>query len=215
MRHRGKLFSLYSFYSLPILFLLLAGCANLERNFPERNYYILNIPKSNPTSAPVSKTVLEVRRFTISPNFTGREFVYRKGENSYVADFYNQFFRTPSLLITEETHKWLSESGLFKYVVDSTNSVRPDYVLAGNINGLYGDYRTSDSPRAVVGIQFFLTDETSANSQIIFRNNYRREVVLRDNSPETLVEGWNEALGQIFTALEEDVNRLDLDNEND
>jgi hypothetical protein len=62
-----------------------------------------------------------------------------------------------------------------------------------------------------VGIQFFLTDEKSANSQIIFRNNYRREVVLRDNSPETLVEGWNDALGQILTALEEDLNKLDLD----
>lgn len=211
MRHRRKLFSLYSF---PILFLLLAGCANLERNFPERNYYILNIPTPNPASSPVSKTVLEVRRFTISPNFTGREFVYRKGENSYEADFYNQFFRTPSLLITEETHKWLSNSGLFHYVVDSTNSVRPDYILAGNINGLYGDYRTSGSHKAVVGIQFFLTDETSANSQIIFRNNYRREVVLRDNSPDTLVEGWNEALGQILTALEEDLNKLDWTMEN-
>jgi hypothetical protein len=65
-----------------------------------------------------------------------------------------------------------------------------------------------------VGIQFFLTDETSANSQIIFRNNYRREVVLRDNSPDSLVEGWNEALGQILTALEEDLNKLDWTREN-
>lgn len=194
-----------------MLFISLVGCAKLARNYPQRNYYILNVPNEHQNTAPVSGTVLQITRFQISPSFSGREFVYRKGDSSYESDFYNQFFSAPVLLIANETRKWFSESGPFKTVVDPTVNVNASYALQGNISELYADYRMPTSPKAVIAIQFFLTDETSANSQIIFRNNYRREVVLRDNSPDTLVEGWNEALGQILTVLEEDLNKLDLD----
>ncbi|HEX3035975.1 MAG TPA: hypothetical protein VHT73_12775 [Thermodesulfobacteriota bacterium] len=208
MTQKTRIFPLCS---LLMLFLILTGCAaKLERNYPQRNYYILNVSNTNGNSSPASDGILEIRRFTISPNFTTREFVYRKGDLSYVSDFYNQFFRPPGMLITEETRKWLSESGLFKYVLDSSNSARPDYVLEGNVNELYGDYRTSGTPKAVLGIQFFLIDETSPNSQIIFQKNYYGEVALKNNSPETLVEGWNNALEQILTDLKEDLMKLDL-----
>jgi len=151
-----------------------------------------------------------MRRFEISPGFSGREFIYRKGDLSYVSDFYNQFFRSPVLLVTEEVGKWLSESGLFKSVVDPTSDAEPDHVLEGNINELYGDYRTPNAPKAVMGIQFFLIEVESANPQIIFQNNYRREVAIGSNSPDELIEGWNEALKQILTSLEGDLRKADL-----
>ncbi|HEX3035986.1 MAG TPA: hypothetical protein VHT73_12830 [Thermodesulfobacteriota bacterium] len=208
MTQKTKVFSLFS---LLMLFLILTGCAaKLERSYPERNYYILNVSNTNVNSSTASDGILEIRRFTTSPNFTTREFVYRKGDLSYVSDFYNQFFRPPGMLITEETRKWLSESGLFKYVLDSSNSARPDYVLEGNVNELYGDYRASGTPKAVLGIQFFLIDEIYSNSRIIFQKNYHGEVALKNNSPETLVEGWNNALGQILTDLKEDLMKLNL-----
>jgi Protein of unknown function (DUF330). len=153
---------------------------------------------------------LGISRFKISPSFDGREFIYRTGDLGYESDFYNQFFRAPESLITEEVRKWLSQSGLFKYVVDSTSNVEPNYILEGNVNDLYGDFRTSNTPKAVLEIQFFLIDETSTNPEIIFQNNYRREVVLSVSSPEALVNGWNEALQQILTALEEDLKKADF-----
>ncbi len=109
------------------------------------------------------------------------------------------------MLITEEVRNWLSESGLFKYVVDSTNGVEADYILEGNINQLYGDFRAPNTPKAALGIQFVLIEEVSANPKIVFQNNYRREMALSSNSPEDLVKGWNEALQQILTALEKDL----------
>ncbi|HSE83385.1 MAG TPA: hypothetical protein VLB01_02410 [Thermodesulfobacteriota bacterium] len=132
MTQKRKFFS----YCLLILFFALTGCAKIERSYPERNYYILNVSNTDLNSSPASEGVLEIRRLTISPTFTTREFFYRKGNLSYVSDFYNQFFRPPVMLITEETRKWLSESGLFKYVLDSSNSTRPDYVLEGWNNAL-------------------------------------------------------------------------------
>ena len=193
-----------------LLVLILTGCATLEKNYPQREYYIFNISNNAHNSSPVSGTVLEVRRFEISPSFSTREFVYRKGDLSYESDFYNQFFRPPSALVTEEVRKWLSESGQFKYVVDSSNNVEPDYVLEGNVSELYGDFRATNEPKAVLGIQFFLTEETSTNPKIVFENNYRREVVLRSNSAQDLVKGWNEALQQILTALEGHLKNVDF-----
>jgi len=200
----------YLYYSLILLFLTLIGCATLEKNYPERNYYIFNISNKDKNLTPISGGVLEVRKFEMSPSFSTREFVYRKGDLSYESDFYNQFFRPPSALITEEVRKWLSQSGQFKYVVDSSNNVEPDYVLEGNVSELYGDFRATNEPKAVLGIQFFLTEETSTNPKIVFENNYRREVVLSSNSAGELVKGWNEALQQILTALAGDLKNVDF-----
>jgi len=190
-----------------VLFLTLMGCTTLNKNYPERNYYILNVSGQQRKLSPAPVTVLGVPRIDISPSFAGTEFVYRKGDLSYESDFYNQFFRPPASLITEESRKWLSESGLFKYVVDATYG-QPNYVLEGNVNELYGDFRAHDTPKAVLGIQFFMIDETSTNPTIIFQNNYQREVAISSKSPAELVKGWNEALQQIMTALEEDLSKV-------
>ena len=202
--------TLFLFPSWVLLFLTLTGCATLEKNYPERNYYILNVSNKDQNSPPVLGTVLEVRRFEISPSFASREFVYRNGDLSYKSDFYNQFFRPPGQLITEQVRKWLSESSRFKYVVDSSNNVEANYILEGNVSEVFGDFRTPNTPKAVMGIQFFLTEETSTNPKIVFENNYRREVVLSSNSAEELVKGWNEALEQILTALSSDLKNVDF-----
>ncbi len=186
------------------------GCSGLSKSYPERNDYHLSVSNKDQNLSPVSGTVLEIRRFQISASFAGSGFVYRKGYPSYESDFYNQFFRPPGLLITEEVRKWLSESGLFKYVVDSTSEVEFNYILEGNVNKLYGDFREHDTPKAVLGIQFFLIDEAPASPKIIFQNNYQREVAISSKSPGELVKGWNEALQQILTALDEDLRKVSL-----
>jgi cholesterol transport system auxiliary component len=193
---------------LPLLFL--TECAKLEKDYPERDYYTFKVSNNLQNSPSVSGTVLEVRRFEISPGFGSREFVYRKGDLTYESDFYNQFFRPPSSLITEEVRKWLSQSGQFGYVVDSSNDAVASYILQGNVNELYGDFRSSNSPKAVIGIQFFLLDNLSNNPKIIFQNNYQREIVLSSNSPEELAKGWNVALEQILAAFQGDLKNVDL-----
>ncbi len=196
--------------SLMLLVLILTGCATLEKNYPERNYYILNVSNEAQNTPTVLGTVLEVRRFEISPSFNNREFVYRKVDLSYESDFYNQFFRHPSALITNEVREWLSESSQFKYVVDSSNNVEANYILEGNVSELYGDLRTPNTPKAVMGIQFFLIEGGYTNPKIIFQNNYRRVVVLSSNSTKNLIKGWNEALEQILTVLQGDLRNVDF-----
>jgi len=192
-----------------LLFFDLIGCAKLEKNYPQRNYYILSITNEHQNSPSISGSILQIPRFKISPSFSGREFVYRKSDLSYESDFYNQFFKSPGSLITDEVRKWFTESGSFKHVVDSSNDVDADYTLQGNVSELYGDFRSSVSPNAVLGVQFLLTD-SSASPKIILQNNYRKEIPLEANSPQDLVKGWNEALRQILGELEHDMRKVGL-----
>ncbi|MGH7890482.1 MAG: hypothetical protein ACRENF_08035, partial [Thermodesulfobacteriota bacterium] len=90
--------------------------------------------------------------------------------------------------------------------------VDANHTLQGNVVELYGDFRTVLSPKAVLGMQFLLTD-SSSTPRIICQNNYRKEISLETNSPKSLVKGWNEALKQILIELEDDMRKADLKTE--
>jgi len=203
--------------SLIIIFLIfievMTGCAKLERAYPERNFYMLNFSRNSDlkTSIRHKDKILVVNHFSVSPGSIGAEFTYRVGEESYKSDFYNQFFRPPGALISEEVRRWFIDSELFQYVLYSSPSdIKPDYLLDGNINELYGDFREGSKPKAVLGIQCFLTDQQKSPAKIIFYRNYRKEILIGSNSPRDLVQGWNEALTQILTELDRDLSQINL-----
>ena len=146
----------------------------------------------------------------VSPRYAGRSFVYRTSETVYESDFYNQFLVSPGSLITEEVRKVLIDSQLFKYVISSSNSLQPSYVLEGTVNALYGDFRNANSPRAVLEMEFFLTSEIPAKAGILMQKRYAKAAPVQGSSPEALVKGWNEALGDIATALAVDLKAAAL-----
>ncbi len=185
--------------------LLFTGCANVvKKSYPERNYYIFHVSRQGETHAPVG-TVLEIRKTRISPRYEGKKFVYRKGELKYESDFYNQFFKSPDSLISEEVWRWFSESGLFELVVDSASNLESSYILQGIVTVLYGDYSDNRTPRAVLEMQFLLTHDISAHSDIVFQKKYREEIPMKGASPDDLIKGWSKALQQILTDVENDL----------
>jgi len=189
---------------------LLAGCLNIEKSFPEKRHFILDVPRHGNPHLRGDGVVLRVRKFVVSPRYREKGLVYRKGELSYESDFYNRFFILPSSLITEEVSQWLASSGLFQHVVSAASHLETTHVLEGAVNALFGDYSGKRSPKAVLEIQFFLIRDISARSKIVFQKIYRKEVVIEEGSPDLLVKGWNEALRQILTDLEEDLGRVDI-----
>lgn len=187
-----------------------SGCVSLEKGYPEKRYYVLDVSHPGETSSAANRSVLGVRKLLVSPRYEGKGLVYRRGDLSYESDFYNEFLISPSSLLTEEIRQWLAASGLFQHVVDPASHVQAGQILEGRVIALYGDYRDSGSPSAVLEIQFFLIDDVSARSEIIFRHQYRKEVAVGGNSTEALVKGWNQALQQILTSLETDLRATDL-----
>lgn len=184
------------------LFSALIGCINLEKSFPEKRYFTLDASRDGSISSPDTGKVLTVRRFRVSPQYESKGLVYRLKELSYESDFYNEFFISPVSMFTEEIGKRLTGSGLFKHVVDPSSLLDSTYILEGTVTALYGDYRVSTAPKAVMEIQFFLIQETDSNPKIIFKSQYHKEEPFSGNTPDALVKSWNSALNQILTEFE-------------
>ncbi|MGB7947799.1 MAG: hypothetical protein WCH75_08975, partial [Candidatus Binatia bacterium] len=141
------------------LLLFCAACAGIERGYPDRRYFVLDVPtQANPTN-PAGSEVLRVSTIRVSPRYADRSFVYRTSESGFESDFYHQFLVPPAALMTEEIRKALMASEMFKYVIDASSPMQASLALDGSVNALYGDFRNLDQPRAVLEMEFFVTSE--------------------------------------------------------
>ncbi len=125
------------------LALAVSGCVSLGKRPAVKRRYVLNVERPDAAAGPkkLQPRILKVNPLHISPRFEGKGFVYRTGDKTYEVDFYNEFFISPSLTIAEELRAWLRESGLFRSVVSSRNTLRPTHILDVDVTRLYGDLR--------------------------------------------------------------------------
>ena len=193
---------------LPLI-ILAGGCVSLERSYPEKRYFVIEVSPSN-SANPGGERSLQVANLRISPRYADKSFVYRISEAGYESDFYNQFLSATDTMIGEEVRKGLAASGFFKYVVGPSNQLQPNYVLEGSINALYGDFRNPNAPAAVLEIEFFLHNEDTAQPGVVMQKRYVKSVPLNGRSPEALVKGWNQALEAILAALVSDFKTANL-----
>jgi cholesterol transport system auxiliary component len=195
-------------YGLLALLALCAACLGIERSYPDRRYFVLDSgANTNPSDSSANET-LQVSSIRVSPRYADKNFVYRTSDAGYESDFYNQFLIAPAFLITEEVRKGLIGSQVFKYVIGPSSPLQPSYVLEGTVNALYGDFRNADSPRAALEMEFFLTSEIPAKPGILMQKRYVKSIPLTGRTPEALVKGWNQALEEILTSLEADLEAL-------
>ncbi len=196
-------------HGLLVLAFFCFGCVSLERSFPDKRYFVIEVQESKPAN-PGNGQILSMSNFEISPRYADREFVYRTSPTEYESDFYNQFLTPPAVMITEETRKALASSSGFKFVVGPSSALTPNYVLAGSINALYGDFRDPSAPAAVLEIEIFLHNENPANPGIVLHKRYMNSVALKERSPEALVTGWSQALEAILAMFTADSEALKL-----
>ena len=191
--------------------LLLFACVNLERSYPDKHYFVLEVsPKGQPSTRTV-KGVLAVSDMRVSRRYEGQSFVYRLSETSYEADFYNQFLIAPTALITEEVRKAVAHARVFEHVISSSTDLESTYKLQGVVNSLYGDFTDANAPRAVIEMQFFLTKKTPAGEEIVMAKRYMKSVPVSARSPDALVKGWDTALEDILSSFSADLKSANLE----
>jgi len=200
------------YYKIILLLILIAafyGCAKLDKDYPARDYYTLSVQRPPGNFGNEIDKICEFTRMNISPNFNGREFVYKLDDSKFDSDFYNQFFSPPAVLLSVEVGRWIESSKIFKNVIDPFTPIHPNYALYGTIKELFGDFSKS-KPEAVLSIKFYLLDESDIDSKIIFNRAYSEKIEINSKSAKSLVEGWNNALAMILSNLESDLKKLDL-----
>jgi uncharacterized lipoprotein YmbA len=128
--------------------------------------------------------------------------VYRVSDQRYEKDFYNIYASIPSEMISNSEREWLNRSNIFSATLGQSNSLFPYYTLQVTVNEFYGDYRVQ--PEAVVSLEFFLSvTNNGKGNPLIGANRYTKRIALKDNSPEALVQGQQQALAEILKQYEE------------
>jgi cholesterol transport system auxiliary component len=194
--------AMYKLVCLAALLLAMAACLN--KSYQEKRSFVLDVSSESREPASESPIVLKIRKFRVSPLFGGRAMVYRIGELQYENDFYDEWFVSPSLLLTRQFHDWLSKSGQFRFVLVGTNHIEPTHLLEGSVAEFYGDYRLAQSPKAIFGIELLLLDRLN-EPQVIFRRTYHKEVPLADRSPDALAGGLSQAVHLVLVDLEREI----------
>ena len=193
-----------------LLGVVLSGCVSLDRSYPEKHYFVLETSRTaKPLDAPAN-VVVEVADMQISPRYEGQSFIYRISDGGYESDFYNQFLIPPAALVTEEVRRGLAQGGISQYVISSSTQIQPSYRLDGTIDAIYGDFRSANTARAVLEIEFFLTKPAPEAAQVVMVKRYTKSAQLSGRTPEALVKGWNTALEEILSDLVSDLKAANL-----
>ena len=144
---------------------------------------------------------LKMGSVSVAPPFDGRSLVYRTGDQRYEKDFYNVYATIPAEMIGNAERQWINKANIFSSTVGQSNSLFPFYFLQASVEEFYGDYRKQ--PEAVVSVEFFLSATGSGKANpLIGANRYTKRVALKDNTPEALVLGLQEALALILNEYE-------------
>ena len=193
-----------------ILLALASGCVGIEKSYPDKRYFVLEVNRNvNPSNSP-GNGVLQIANIRVSPRYEDKGFVYRTSGSSYESDFYNQFLVSPAALLGEELRKGLAQSQIFRHVINASSQLEPTHVLEGVVDALYGDFRDPGAPKAVLEMEFFLRKESPSKAEIVTAKRYAKSVAVTGRSPEALVKGWNEALDAILGSLLADLKSATL-----
>jgi cholesterol transport system auxiliary component len=194
-----KTFSKYAVLSFVMI--TLSACSLPKRPALETASWMVAPERTGTSYKPRTNLWLKMGSVSISPPFDGKSLVYRLGDQRYEKDFYNIYSALPNEMIGNATRQWLNGAQIFSITVGQGNSFFPYYILQTSVEEFYGDYRVR--PEAVVTVEFFLTvTDPQKHNPVIGKNRYTKRITLRDNTPQALILGQQEALAQILKEYE-------------
>ncbi len=190
------------------LTLLLCGCASRSHSHWKMQSFAIATPPSEPGSA-AHTNILSLHRVTVSPLFEGQPFVYRTGENTYERDPYAGFFVSPNRMFEQSLRTSLGNGHAFEDVLDPGSSLKSSCSMEVSVSQLYGDFREPNHPFAVLQLHFLVFSTDPANrGHVLWQREFSRRLPISHRTPAALLAGWNEALQQIMTEVNAELNHL-------
>ena len=156
--------------------------------------------------------------------------VYRTGEYSYDRDPYAEFMVHPAEGLVAPMSSWFRDSGGFSAVIETGSAVKPDTLVEIQVVQLYGDFRPSEQPTAVLAMRFvFLDSRSGVPGKVILQQEYSRAIPLkaRTAAPSSRLESgagpdsqaqprWTLGVSrQMLPSLEMPPNRTNMDHASD
>ncbi|WP_054651982.1 hypothetical protein [Salidesulfovibrio brasiliensis] len=101
---------------ITIATLLVAGCVKLKNEPLNRKNYVFEVARQAAPREDSGK-MIRLLRLGIAPAYGGKELVYRLPGGQVQADYYNEYFSSPELLLSQELTRWLRDSGVATLVM--------------------------------------------------------------------------------------------------
>jgi len=147
---------------------------------------------------------LKMGAVSVNGPFDSKSMVYRLSDQRYEKDFYSGYVSTPAEMIGNATRQWINDANIFRATLNQSNTFFPYYTLQASVTEFYGDYRSQGE--AVVSMEFYLTMLSSGSQNpILMTNRYTQRVPLKDNRPESLANGLQQAMASILQRYENDL----------
>jgi hypothetical protein len=163
-----------------------------------------------PTNAATTR-VLGIKNLQIAAPFEGRSLVYRTGDNAYVRDPYAEFLDAPAESLLATIREWLRGNADFAAVIQPGSSLMPNTLAEIEVARLYGDFRQSQRPVAVLTMRFLFFDAPQGlPGKVLMEREYARFIPLKSSTPAALMEGWNQALKEILTQAMSDFRKSEI-----
>ena len=186
----------------------LVACS-LSRPSVARRTFLLE-PTPPPMASVQKLTSLRVGLINVAAPYRGKAFVYRQSELKFESDFYNEFFVSPSAMLSEATARSLSAANVFRRTVPPSASDPADYVLDGFASELYGDLRDPAKPMAAVAVTYYLSPSNALSPNVIWTREYRQRAPATEATPDAFARAWNAALSTILADLARDLAAAEL-----
>jgi cholesterol transport system auxiliary component len=185
-----------------------AGCS-FTRPAPIKAQYLLS-PKTPPVAAKPQAGTLRVGIVNVAGPFRDRNFVLKVGDLRYETDYYDEFVVPPSAILAEQTSRALSRSRAFAHVGAPGAPVQADYVLDGFVSALYADHTVQGRCKAVIAINYYLSQADTGSGVPFWSEDYRREVDCGGGDADAYVAALNTALSEILARLTTDLGAVKL-----
>ena len=190
------------------LFCFLGGCLSIE-SAPPDHFYRLELPAPDlKFESPVLAGTIQVTRPS-SDALTGERYLlYREnGQSMQVRHHpYHQWMDSPTLIIQQETARYLRASRLSDHVVTPEHRAKVDYLLSCRIAKF--ERVLDGTPRVVMELEMGLTH--MRNREPLLLQTYREEQPTRGHGVAASIEAYDLALEKILQRFVADASNLPL-----
>lgn len=189
-----------------VLFLFVAGCANLKQPSRRIDFYTLEYDPPHVSRPAVLPVALKVERFCVAPGYDTTHIVFRDSafkRNTYI---YRRWRAHPGDLVSYFLYRDIRQCGLFKAAFPVENSPGASLVLDGSVDAFF-EWDTNSRWKAVLSFSVVLMKEAEpdVSRRIIFQKNYHAEQACARKNPQALAAAMSRAMAQLSAQVIADV----------
>jgi ABC-type uncharacterized transport system auxiliary subunit len=174
-----------------------SGCAEITQPAKEIRQYTLEYPSPDFEGLKALPFSIRVDFFRASPDYAGRQMVYRSADFSREAYIYHRWRSSPAQMLEYLLMRDLRNSRLFEVVSGSGQYMETTHVLSGMVDAFL-ELEEKSVRTAFLSITLMLrhTGYPEADRMHLFQKNYQIRVRLKDGGPKALARAMSQAAAQ-------------------